>query len=163
MAQRSIGPSDLRVDRLSQRARRVIAVATLVGLPCMYVWSAFWLTTSVPNLIWGPISFILIGLTAVGALVLYRFAQGRGDLSGRGLDERQQQLRDRAWVLSYGILSTVVVSIVAIVAVLVLGLDRQLTLDGATVSAVALSVGVLIPILPVAALAWLEPDAPFDA
>jgi hypothetical protein len=49
---------------------------------------------------------------------------------------------------------------IGVVAVLVLGMGRQVALDGTLVSAAAISIGVLIPVLPVAALAWIEPDAP---
>ena len=118
-----------RVERLSQRNRRIVAVATLGGLPAMYGWSSFWLGTSVPNTIWGPISFVLVGFTAVGALILYRFVRDRADLGATTLDERQRQLRDRAWVLSYGLLSTVVVIAVAVLAILVLVLGREVVLD----------------------------------
>ncbi len=152
-----------RIDRLPQRARRVLAVATLVGLPSMYLWSNYWQTTSVPALVWGPVSFLLIGLTGIGSLVLYLFVRDRADFSGRSLDERQQRLRDRAWVLAYGVLATVVVLGMGLVAVLVLGVGQEVRLDGNLVSAGALSVGVLIPVLPVAALAWIEPDAPEES
>ncbi len=151
-----------RIDRLSQRTRRIVAVATLTGLPAMFIWSSYWLGTSIPNVIWGPVSFLLIGLTAIGALVLYRFVRDRADLGSTALDERQRQLRDRAWVLSYGILSTVVVALVGVLAVLVLGMERVVTLDPNLMSAVALCTGTLIPLVPVAALAWLEPDLPED-
>lgn len=155
-------PRTARIDRLSQRTRRVVAIATLGGLPAMYVWSSFWLGTSVPTAIWGPISFVLIGFTAVGALVLYRFVRDRADLGATTLDERQRQLRDRAWVVSYGVLSTAVVIVVAILAILVLGLGRDVALDASLMSALAICVGVLIPIVPIAALAWLEPDLPSE-
>lgn len=163
MTQSSTKQADSRIDRLPQRFRRVIAVTTLLGLPGMYVWSAFWLTTSVPNLVWGPVSFLLIGATIAGSFVLYRFVRDRANLPGAGLDERQRQLRDQAWVLCYQILSAVVVIGVAIVAILVLGFGRVVTLDATIVGAAALSVGVLIPILPIAALAWIEPDPPAEA
>lgn len=151
-----------RVDRLSQRTRRVIAVTTLAGLPAMYVWSSFWLGTSVPTAIWGPISFVLIGFTAVGSLVLYRFVRDRADLGATTLDERQLQLRDRAWVVSYGLLSTVVVIAVAVLAIVVLGMGHEVVLDGNLMSALAICIGVLIPLVPIAALAWLEPDLPSE-
>jgi len=155
-------PRSSRIDRLSQRARRIVAVATLTGLPAMFAWSSFWLGTSVPNLIWGPVSFLLIGMTAVGAIVLYRFVRDRANLGSTSLDERQRQLRDRAWVLSYGILSTVVVALVGVLAILVLGMERVVTLDPNLMSAVALCTGTLIPLVPIAALAWIEPDQPED-
>ena len=160
---RSTPAGGSRIDRLSQRSRRGIVVATLAGLALMYIWSAFWLSTTVPTLIWGPISFLLIGATVAGSLVLYRFVRDRADLRGR-LDERQRLLRDQAWVLSYRLLSTVVVIAVAFVALQVLAFGRTIALDGALVGALAITVGVLIPIVPVAALAWIEPDAlPQDA
>ena len=155
-------PAAGRLDRLSQRTRRIVAVATLTGLPAMYAWSSFWLGTSVSNVIWGPVSFVLIGLTAVGAIVLYRFVRDRADLGARTLDERQRQLRDRAWALSYGVLATAVVIAVAIAALLVLGLGREVTLDPNLMTALAICIGTLIPVLPVAVLAWLEPDLPED-
>ena len=150
-------------DRLSRRSRRAIAVATLVGLPAMYLWSSFWMTTSVSNVFWGPVAFVLIGMTAVGSIVLYWFVRDRASMPSPGLDERQRQLRDRAWVLSYKVLAVAVVGVVAIAAIAVLGMGREVQLDGSLISAAALTVGVLIPILPAAALAWLEPDAPQDA
>ena len=154
--------SESWIDRLPQRVRRLIAVVSLLGLPGMYAWSVFWLTTSVPKIVWGPVSFVLIGATAAGSLVLYRFARDRADLRA-DLDERQRQLRDRAIVLAYQVLSGVIVIAVAGIAVQVLGMGRVVTLDGAVVGGLAISVGVLIPLLPTTALAWIEPDAPPEA
>ena len=147
-----------RVERLSRRSRRLIAVATLLGLPAMYVWSSAWMTTSVPTLLWGPVSFVLIGCTLAGAYILYRYVQGRADMPGRGLDERERQLRDRAWILSYQVLSVVVVLLVAGLAIPVLGFGQPVTIDATIATAAALCLGVLLPLLPAAALAWLEPD-----
>ena len=42
-------------------------------------------------------------------------------------------------------------------------MGRTVTLDGAVVSGLAICIGVLIPLLPVAALAWVEPDPPAEA
>ncbi len=151
-----------RIDRLPRRVRRLITVISLAGLPGMYAWSAFWLTTSVPKIVWGPVSFLLIGATAGGSLVLYRFVRDRADLRA-DLDERQRQLRDRAMVLAYQVLSAVVLAAVVGLAVEVLGFGRAATLDAALVAGLAISVGVLIPLLPIAALAWIEPDAPPEA
>ena len=150
------------IDHLSQRARRVIGVASLLGLPGMYLWSALWLKTDVPSIVWGPVSFVLILVTGAGAFVLYAFVRDRAN-RGANLDERQRMLRDRAWVLCYEVLSVVVVLVVAFAAVAVLGMGRDITLDGTVVGAMALCVGVLIPLLPVAALAWVEPDALAEA
>lgn len=150
------------IGGLPRRVRRVITLISLVGLPGMYAWSAFWLTTSVPKIIWGPISFLLIGATAGGSLILYTFVRDRANIRA-DLDERQRQLRDRAMVLCYQVLSAVVILAVAGVAIPVLLLGHAVTLDGTVVGGFALTAGVLIPLLPVAALAWIEPDAPPEA
>ena len=162
MASRPTPRNEERIDHLSQRARRLLAVATLLGLPGMYAWSSFWTATSVPNILWGPFSFVLIGVTIVGAFVLYRFTRDRADMPGTRLDERERQMRDQAWILSYQVLAVVVVLVVAVVTIAVLGLGRTVTLDATIVSAVAISIGALLPLLPVAALAWIEPDLPAD-
>ena len=151
-----------RIDRLSQRTRRFLAVGTLLGLPAMFVWSSLWLTTDVPTIIWGPISFVLIGVTAVGAVVLYRFVRNRADLQGHGLDERQRHLRDQAWVLSYQVLATVVIAIISYVGVVVLAFGSAITIDASVANALVLCMGTLVPLLPFASLAWVEPDAPVD-
>ena len=148
-----------RVEHLPRRGRRIVAVATLLGLPVMYVWSSFWMGTSVPSFIWGPVSFVLIGVTLVGAVVIYRFARDRANLRDDRLDERERILRDRAWILSYQVLSVVVVALVAAVAVPVLVLGQAVVIDAGLATALAICLGVLLPVLPAAALAWLEPDA----
>lgn len=151
-----------RIDGLSQRSRRVICIATMAGLPAMFGWYAFWHGTGASSLLWGPVSFLLILVTLVGALILYSFVRDRSNRDAR-LDERQLQLRDRAWILCYEFLSVLVVSTVLILGVLVLGLGKTVTLDGSTVTALVICAGVLIPLLPVAALAWVEPDPPGES
>jgi hypothetical protein len=152
-----------RFGSLSRRTRRILAVATLLGLPAMFAWSTFWMGTSVPSIIWGPISFVLIGVSLVGSFVLYRFTRGRAEMPGRALDERQRQLRDRAWILSYQVLSAVVIAIVIVLGVEVFIVDRAVLVDAGLVNMLVLCVAVLLPVLPVAALAWIEPDPPADA
>jgi hypothetical protein len=149
-----------RIDRLSQRTRRILAVAALAGLPTMFAWSTYWQTTTVPGSVWGPVSFVLIGATVIGAAVLYWFVRHRAEIPGHGLDERQRQLRDRAWIMSYQVLSVVVVVGLSLIGVLVLGLGHELTVDPPLANALVLCTGTLIPLLPVAALAWVEPDVP---
>jgi uncharacterized membrane protein len=120
------------------------------------------MTTSVSTVLWGPISFVLIGLTVVGSFILYRFARDRANLPAPNLDERQRMLRDRAWILSYQVLSTVVIVAIVVVGIYVFILERPITLDAGLVNALVLCVGVLLPVLPIAALAWIEPDLPRD-
>jgi len=152
-----------RINRLPRRWRRPIAAATLLGLPGMYAWSSFWQSTTVPTIAWGPVTFLLIGATVAGSFVMYAFVRHRADMPGADLDERQRELRDRAWILSYQVLSAVVVVGVATIALLVLAFDRTVVVDATLATAGALSIGVLIPVLPVAALAWIEPDPPEES
>jgi hypothetical protein len=147
-----------RIERLSQRSRRAIAVIALLGLPAMFAWSSFWTGTTVSPIVWGPVSFVLIGATLVGSFLLYGYVRDRADLPGRGLDERERALRDRAWILSYQVLAFVVVVLGAAVVIPVLGFGRSVTIDASIATAIALCLGVLLPLLPAAALAWLEPD-----
>jgi hypothetical protein len=56
----------------------------------------------------------------------------------------------------------VVVLGLAAVAIPTLGFGGVVALDATNVGAAAISVGVLIPLLPTAALAWLEPDPPSE-
>src|SRR5262245_64930394 len=109
MVKTPVRPATSWIDRLPRRARRLIVMLSLLGLPSMYGWSAFWLATPVSKLFWGPVSFLLIGATAGGSFVLYRFVRDRADMRA-DLDERQRQLRDRAMVLSYQVLSAGVVA-----------------------------------------------------
>jgi hypothetical protein len=159
----AIGGRMSRIDRLSQRSRRFIAVATLLGLPGMFAWSQFWLGTSAPSVLWGPISFVLIGITIVGSFILYRYVRHRADMPGAGLDERERQLRDRAWILSYKVLSLVVIVAIVVAGLMVFLLDQTIVIDATLVNALVLCVAVLLPVLPAAALAWIEPDMPVDA
>ena len=147
---------------MSRRSRRIVGAATLLGLPLMFVWSSFWMTTTVPTMLWGPVSFILIGITVVGSFVMYRFIRDRADLAGRTLDERQRLLRDQAWIRSYEVLAIVVIAFVTVLGIRVLGFGQAVVLDAAIVSAVVLCLGVLLPVLPVVALAWIEPDSLSD-
>ncbi len=151
-------PRPSRIDRLPRSSRRIVAVATMLGLPAMFAWSAFWQRTSVSPALWGPVTFALIGVTLVGGFVLYRYVRDRADMPGRNLDERERQQRDRAWILAYQVLAVVVVILAAAVVIPVLGFGNAVTISASAATAIALCLGVLLPLLPAATLAWLEPD-----
>ncbi|MFI5260054.1 MAG: hypothetical protein ACHQ01_10685 [Candidatus Limnocylindrales bacterium] len=162
MTHLTAGPTS-RVQRLSRRSRRFVAAASLLGLPAMFAWSTVWTGTTVPTIVWGPVSFLLIGVTLAGAFILYSYVRNRADMPGTGLDEREQMLRDQAWILSYQVLSVVVVLLIGAIVLAVLGFGRTVTIDAGAATAGALCLGVLLPLLPAAALAWLEPDLPQEA
>jgi len=147
-----------QVSHLRQRSRRAIAVATLVGIPAAYAWSSFWLHTTVPTLVWGPITFVLFGVTICCALLLGGYVRQRADRPGAHLDERQRQLRDQAWILSYQVLSTAVIVGVVVAGLAVWVFGHPITIDGDLVYVLVILVAGLLPVLPTAALAWIEPD-----
>ena len=147
-------------QQLPRRIRRVVAVATMLGLPGSYAWYATWSASTAPKAVWGLFSFVFLLVSVVGALVLYTYAGNR--VSGKHLDERQRQLRDRAWVLSYSVLSIAVAAAVVGASIVVLGFDRTIVLDGRVMSGVTTCFGVLVPVLPFASFAWLEPEPPAE-
>ena len=158
MSTAPVGPA--RFERIPRGRRRLLAVATLLGLPAMFAWSTFWSGTTAPTILWGPVSFLLIGMTIVGSLVLYAHIRHRADMPGDELDERERQLRDRAWILSYQVLSLVVIGAIVIAGLAVFLFGRTIVIDASSVNVLVLCVAVLLPVLPAAALTWIEPDAP---
>ena len=55
------------------------------------------------------------------------------------------------------------VAVVATITIAVLGFGQQVTIDASMAGGAALSIGLLLPLLPAAALAWIEPDRLGDA
>ena len=149
------------VEGLPQRTRRLVAVAALVGLPGGLVWDAAWHATKVSAALWGPFLILFGAATGFGALVLYTYVRDRADSKAR-LDERQRQLRDRAWMVAYEVLSAVVTLVVIVLGVTVLGFGKTVILDWQIVTDIVICSVVVVPLLPVAALAWIEPDAPAE-
>jgi len=78
---------------------------------------------------------------------------------GTELDERQRDLAVRARALSYGVLFAFIVAIAGAWAVYVTTVG-PVVLGAELLLPVAIVVGVYLPVLPSAVLAWIEPDAP---
>jgi hypothetical protein len=151
------------IARLRRRTRRILVAATLIGYPGMYAWYAVMHDTSVPVLLWGPISLVLVGLTFVCGLVLAMWARNRASLSDSTLDERERQVRDHAYTLSYQFLAWV-----ATLGLLGLGLvtafGRPVVLTFDILGPIVVGTAIYLPSLPYLALAWTEPDPlPEDA
>ena len=68
---------------------------------------------------------------------------------------------DRALVTGYGVLTTAIVVILAVLA-LYLSFIGPITLDMTTLTPWIIAVALYVPFLPFAALAWIEADAPRD-
>lgn len=145
-----------------RRTRRLAVIAAFIGLP---VQTLGYLVLVAPGrlslVVWGPITVALFGATLVGAIATYAFGQGRmGDRTRP--DERQRAMNDRAMVVSYGVLTTIVTLVLGaiwLVAAFVGPITFQMD---ATSLSIAVAVGLYLPLLPYASLAWIEPDAPAD-
>jgi hypothetical protein len=145
-----------------RRTRRLAVVAAFTGLPLQFLgYQALVVPGRLSLTIWGPITIVLFGATLIGAFATYAFGQGRmGDRSR--LDERQRAMNDRALVISYGVVTTVVTLVLGAIY-LVASFVGPITFQmDATALSIAVAAGLYLPLLPFAALAWIEPDAPAD-
>ena len=145
---------------LSRPLRRVIAAASLLGLPALFAWLSLG-QTPIPGAVRELVSLMLTGICVVGGLFLYATTGDRANHRAQ-LDERQRMVLDQALVVAYGVLSAVVLVAVGIVGVLVLVMGKTLTVDATVMTGVASCAAVLIALLPVAALAWVEPERPAE-
>jgi hypothetical protein len=145
-----------------RRTRRLAVIAAFTGLPLQFLGYQTLVAPGRLSLsIWGPITIVLFGATLIGAFATYAFGQGRMGDRAR-LDERQRAMNDRALVISYGVVTTVVTLILGAVY-LVASFVGPITFQmDATALSIAVAAGLYLPLLPFAALAWIEPDAPAD-
>jgi hypothetical protein len=142
--------------------RRALVAETFVAYPAVLIgYSALVATGVVPTELWAPIAVGLMALAVIGLFTIYGYARDRAQLDADGLDERQRQLATRSWALSYGVLAAVVVA-VAGGAALYLSFIGPIELEMGTAAAWFIAVGVYLPVLPSAVLAWIEPEPPTE-
>ena len=146
---------------LDRSRRRIAVVAAFGGFPLMTLGYATLVATGiVPSALWAPIAVILFSTTLVGVVTIYGYGRGRiGD--GRELDERERAMLDRALVLGYGAVITAAVIGLAALA-LYLSFVGPITITMTDLTPVVVGVALYLPVLPLAALAWIEPDVPTD-
>jgi hypothetical protein len=145
----------------SRRTRRIWVVLAFLGFPLVNIGYAAlvepgWLSRT----IWAPIVIALFGATLAGVIAIHGYARDRASMDA-DLDEREQGIRDQAWIHAYGFLSVVVVAVVAILAV-VTSFIGPVTIGMDVIGPVAVSLALYLPILPSAMLAWTEPDVETD-
>ncbi len=163
------------IDHLSQRARRLIVVVAYLSLP--EAAALFYFHAGAPSLpsssprSWGLsvslLEFLVVAQADLAGEVLQR--GWRAAIGPGGPDERQRQLRDRAAYLSYRIVRVAAVIPVFILfgALLTVPLNSwgMVTLDPTSLFALLICLSVLcicLNLLPIATVAWLEPDPPAD-
>jgi type IV secretory pathway TrbD component len=150
-----------RLPTLSRRSRRLAVVAAFAGYPLMQLgYVTLRAPNRIPTEIWGPIAIALFAATLVGVFAIYGYSGRRMDRR-RNLDERQLAMIDRAMVVSYGVLT-------AVIGLLLGGLALWLTFGGpitfgmGELTPFIIGAALYEPVLPFAALAWIEPDLPAD-
>jgi hypothetical protein len=151
-----------RIPSSRRRTRRLAVIGAFTGIPLQFIGYETLVAPGRLGLaVWGPVTIALFAISLVGALATYAFGQGRmGDRSR--LDERQRAMNDRALVISYGVVTTVVTLVLGAIW-LVASFVGPITIQmDATSLSVAVAVGLYLPLLPFASLAWIEPDAPAD-
>lgn len=150
-----------RLPHTPQRIRRLTVLAAFAGYPLVVL--GYWILVEPGQLalaIWAPIAVMLMGATIVGLFAIYGFAGDR--LRDRALlDERERAMSDRAIVLSYGVVTTVLVLALSVLATATT-LGGPVLVDMTALTPILIAAGVFVPILPFAALAWIEPDVPDD-
>jgi hypothetical protein len=151
-----------RLPSLRQRDRRIAVAAAFAGFPLLNVGYTTLVAPGVISAtIWAPIALALFGTTILGLVAIYGWGQGRITERREQLDERQRAMVDRALVTGYGVLTTAIVVILAVLA-LYLSFIGPITLDMTTLTPWIIAVALYVPFLPFAALAWIEADAPRD-
>jgi len=151
-----------RLRTTSRRSRRLIVLGTFVAYPLVYVGYALLSRAgALPpvSLLWAPVAIILMFGFAAGLFVIYAITRNRAEPEALELDERQRDLAVHARALSYGVLLAVIVAITAAWAVYVTTFG-PVVLGAELLLPVAIVVGIYLPVLPSAVLAWIEPDAP---
>ena len=150
-----------RLPGLDRRARRLAVVAAFVGYPSQIAgYSLLIAPGRVPGIAWGPLTVLLFSATLVGLVAVYGYGQGRMDRRRR-LDERQRAMVDRAMIASYSALMTIIVLLAGMLAVY-LSFVGPIQIEMSILTPWFIAIGLYVPFLPFAALAWIEPDAPAD-
>lgn len=151
-----------RLPTLGRRARRLLVVGAFAGYPLVQLgYSLLVAPGRLAQPIWAPIAIALFSITLIGVVAIYGYGQGRiGETRGQALDERQRALRNQALVTSYGIATTVIG--LGVSAVALLALQGPLTIGFGDLVPVVIGLGLYLPFVPFASLAWIEPDAPAD-
>ena len=150
-----------RSPDLTRRSRRRAVAAAFLGLPLLLVGYGLLVETGrLSNVVWAPIAVVLFSATLVGSVAVYGYGQGRMDRRER-LDERQRAIVDRALVASYAALTAVIVALAGALAIY-LTFVGPLVFEMTLLTPWFVAIGLYVPMLPFAALAWIEPDAPAD-
>jgi len=143
----------------SRSTRRAWVVAAFAGFPLLQIgYPVLVASNRVPQLVWAPIAVLLFSATLAGVVAIHGFARDRASMTA-DLDERQRVVRDQAWIGAYGVLTAVVVLVTGLLAVFA-STSGPVTIGMDALTPIGIGLGLYLPVLPSAALAWSEPDLP---
>ncbi len=141
----------------TRRTRRFWVILAFVGYPLMNVGYATLVASGrISTTVWAPIAILLFSATLAGVVAIYGYARDRASMDA-DLDERQQRVRDQAWIAAYGVLTTVVV-VVTLWLVVLVSFNGPVSIGMDVLTPVGIALGLYLPILPAATLAWSEPE-----
>jgi hypothetical protein len=150
-----------RLPALSQRARRLAVLGAFGGFPLQQLGYALLVEPGrLSGLIWAPASIVLFAATVFGVIAVGGYGQGRFDRRDT-FDERERAMVDRALIASYGVLTTIIVAIGGVIAIYA-SFVGPVVIEMSAFTPWVIAIGVYVPFLPLAMLAWFEPDAPAD-
>jgi hypothetical protein len=112
----------------------------------------------VPPAVAGVVGLVAILLTLFAIRRVYQFRSRLAQAPDAQLDERQLQIRDRAYVESYRIFVTVTIAALMVAGILPGLLDHPLTFDYTVANFFVVGAVILSIALPSAVVAWREPD-----
>jgi membrane protease YdiL (CAAX protease family) len=149
-----------RAEREESRPiRRAMAIVAIVGYPvAVLIWTVIGPAIGLEPLLSGVLGLAILGLTLYVSSRLYTFRSRMAQAPDGELDERQRQIRDRAYVDSYRWF--VLITLVTLVAAGVIPdvIDQPIELTYEVVNWFVMGAILISIILPSAVVAWREPD-----
>jgi hypothetical protein len=149
-----------RLPMLSRQRRRIAVLAAFGGYPLVILgYETLVAPGRLSSTIWAPFAIVLFSLTIVGTFAIYGYGRGRmGDR--KTLDERQRTMNDRALVVSYRVAN--IVFGLGLGAFAAFAFQGPVVIEMTELTPFLIALGLYMPLLPFAALAWIEPDLPSD-
>ncbi len=144
---------------LARRVRRPLAVIAVVGYPvAVTCWAVAYGVLGVPPAVAGVVGLLAILITLFAIRRVYQFRARLAQAPDAQLDERQLQIRDRAYVESYRIFAAITIVTLLLVGIVPDLLHQPLTFDYSVANLFVMGAVILSLGLPSAVVAWREPD-----
>jgi hypothetical protein len=140
--------------------RRRAAVTALYGGYAVAI--AVWLRTAHTGVAWTVLSAAAV-VSVAGLAIVWRASAGLVARASRLLDERQRSVRDRAFRISYLIVSATLIATCLLLAGIAIRSAEVGHVDRSLLALTGLSAFLLSLSAPLAVIAWTEPEPPEDS